>query len=62
MCERAALANTTPCEISPASATIFCRSAAMMIGGNSPTPSTARSLSTKARVSPSGLPTVTPMR
>ena len=51
MCERAALANTTPCEISPASATIFWRSAAMMIGGNSPTPSTARSLSTKrARV------------
>ena len=56
MCDREALANTTPSLISPASATIFLRSAAMMMGGSVPNPSCARNRSTKFRVSPSGLP------
>ena len=62
MCDSEALANTTPWLSSPASATIFLRSAAMMIGGSVPSPSCARNRSMKLRVSPSGLPGVTPMR
>ena len=37
MCERAALANTMPSPISPASAIILLRSVASTIGGSSPT-------------------------
>ena len=37
MCERAALAHTAPFAISPASATIFVRSVASVIGGSAPT-------------------------
>ena len=59
---RQTLANTTPSASSPASATIFLRSAATMIGGSGPKLVSARNFSMKARVSASGLPGVTPMR
>jgi hypothetical protein len=62
MCDRLAFANTTPSAISAASATIFLRSAARMIGGNAPILSNDLTFSTKARISESGLPGVTPRR
>ena len=62
MCDSEALAKITPSASSPASATIFRRSAATMIGGSGPSPSWARNFSMKDRVSASGLPGVTPIR
>ena len=62
MWDREAFANTTPSAISAASATMRLRKAARMIGGNAPMPSTDFSLATKARMSASGLPGVTPIR
>ncbi len=61
-CDRLALANNTPSAISAASATIRLRNAASTIGGMAPMPSKDLILSTKARVSAKGLPTVIPSR
>ncbi len=60
MCERAALAHTAPWAISPASATIFCRSVARTRGGSGPACfAPVWSSPTKRRMSSSGLPAVT---
>ncbi len=63
MCERAALAHTAPCAISPARATIPFLSVASTIGGSSPAcfAQVSRSF-TNRRTSASGLPGVTPSR
>src|SRR5258708_37649480 len=62
ICERLALAKISPSAISAASATIRLRNAANMIGGNPPTASYDFKRLTKIRMSPNGLPGVTPKR